>query len=192
MSTFIIVIIYILRCFFIITCMWHDKYAQLNDSNFSWFWWSLSKGSKMNFHPYFTSCWNQQRKMVWNCRLKKFFLFFFIYTSNAEQRIKGKNGKERVIYQSWEQPMLKGSCEYLICTKYFNWFLSRSGLPQVFYKKGALKNFTKFTGKYLCQSLFIKKETLAQVFSCEFCEISESTFLHRTPLVVASVCRLGS
>ena len=32
----------------------------------------------------------------------------------------------------------------------------------------------------------IKKETLAQVFSCEFCEISKNTFLHRTPLVVAS------
>ena len=36
-------------------------------------------------------------------------------------------------------------------------------------------------------SNFIKKETLAQVFSCEFCEISKNTFLHRTPLVAASV-----
>ena len=34
---------------------------------------------------------------------------------------------------------------------------------------------------------FIKKETLAQVFSCEFCENSKNTFLHRTPLVAASV-----
>ena len=34
---------------------------------------------------------------------------------------------------------------------------------------------------------FIKKETLAQVFSCEFCEISKNTFFHRTPLVAASV-----
>ena len=49
-------------------------------------------------------------------------------------------------------------------------------------KKGALINFTKFTGKHLRQSLlfnkgcnFIKKETLAQVFSCEFCEISKHT-----------------
>ena len=33
---------------------------------------------------------------------------------------------------------------------------------------------------------FIKKETLAQVFSCEFCEISKNTFLYRTPLVAAS------
>ena len=32
----------------------------------------------------------------------------------------------------------------------------------------------------------IKKETLAQVFSCEFCEISKNAFLHRTPLVAAS------
>ena len=62
--------------------------------------------------------------------------------------------------------------------------------PEVFYKKGVLRNFAKFTGKHLCQSLFfnkvaglrpkdcdfVKKETLAQVFSCEFCEISKNTF----------------
>ena len=29
------------------------------------------------------------------------------------------------------------------------------------------------------------KETLAQVFSCEFCEISENTFSHRTPTMAA-------
>ena len=33
---------------------------------------------------------------------------------------------------------------------------------------------------------FIKKETLAQVLSCEFCEISENTFSYRTPPVAAS------
>ena len=33
---------------------------------------------------------------------------------------------------------------------------------------------------------FIKKETLAQVFSCEFCEISKNTFSNRTPLVATS------
>ena len=31
-------------------------------------------------------------------------------------------------------------------------------------------------------SNFIKKETLAQVFSCEFCEISKNNFFYRTPL----------
>ena len=50
----------------------------------------------------------------------------------------------------------------------------------------------KFTGKHLCQSLFfkacnfIKKETLKQVFSCEFCEISKSNFFYRTPPMAAS------
>ena len=32
---------------------------------------------------------------------------------------------------------------------------------------------------------FIEKETLAQAFFCEFCDISENTFSYRTPLVAA-------
>ena len=32
----------------------------------------------------------------------------------------------------------------------------------------------------------MKKETLAQVFSCKFCEISKNTFLQRAPLMDAS------
>ena len=42
------------------------------------------------------------------------------------------------------------------------------------------------------QCNFIKKEALAQVFSCEFCEISKNTFLYRTTLVAASVFLLLS
>ena len=34
---------------------------------------------------------------------------------------------------------------------------------------------------------FIKKETLAQVFSCEFGEITKNAFSYRTPLMAASV-----
>ena len=53
----------------------------------------------------------------------------------------------------------------------------KSSLPGVFFKESILRNFAKFTRKYLCQSLnFIKKETLAQVFSCEFCEIFKTPF----------------
>ena len=59
--------------------------------------------------------------------------------------------------------------------------------PEVFYKNGVLRKFTKFTGKHTCQSLFfnkvagllIKKEALAQVFSWEFCEIFKNTFFTR-------------
>ena len=49
------------------------------------------------------------------------------------------------------------------------WYHVRSSRLEVFYKKGALRNLAKFTGKHLCQSLFFNKvadkETLAQVFS---------------------------
>ena len=43
-------------------------------------------------------------------------------------------------------------------------------------RKGVLGNFAKLTGKRLEACNFIKKETLAQVFSCEFCKISDNTF----------------
>ena len=66
----------------------------------------------------------------------------------------------------------------------------RSSLSQMYFKMGVLKNFAIFTGKHLCQSLFfnkvaglkpqacdfIKKETLAQVFSCKYCETFKSSF----------------
>ena len=53
----------------------------------------------------------------------------------------------------------------------------RSSRLKLFCKKGVLRNFAKFTGKHLCQSLnSIKKETLAQLFSCEVCEISKNAF----------------
>ena len=35
--------------------------------------------------------------------------------------------------------------------------LFRSSRPKVFCKKGVLRNFAKFTGKHLCQSLFFNK-----------------------------------
>ena len=65
-------------------------------------------------------------------------------------------------------------------------------------RKGFLRDYTKFTGKHVCKSLFlnkaavsacnfIKKETLTLVFSCEFYKISINTFSYRTPPAVASV-----
>ena len=69
----------------------------------------------------------------------------------------------------------------------------------VIFKKDVLKNFATFTGKHLCQSLFFnkaagqakpatlfKKESLPQVFSCEFCEIFRNIFSYRTLPVAAS------
>ena len=49
-------------------------------------------------------------------------------------------------------------------------------------KKAILKNLAKLTGKPLCRSLFFnnvaaEKETLAQVFSCEFAKFLRTPFL---------------
>ena len=64
-------------------------------------------------------------------------------------------------------------------------------------KKVFLENSQKFTGKHSARVSFlielqasacnfIRKETLAQVFSCEICEFSKNIFLHRTPPVAVS------
>ena len=71
----------------------------------------------------------------------------------------------------------------------------RSSRPDVFCKKGVLKHFTKFTGKFTCPraSILIKlqvssatlKKTPAEVFSCEFREILKNSFFYRNPPVAA-------
>ena len=66
---------------------------------------------------------------------------------------------------------------------------------EMFCKKAVLRNFAKFTGKHLCQgplfnkvaglrpaTLLINDETLAQVFSCEFCEMFKNTMFTETPM----------
>ena len=57
-----------------------------------------------------------------------------------------------------------------------------SSRPEVFCKKGVLRNFLKFTGEHLCQSLFCcRPTTLAQVFSCELLQsFWEHFFLQNT------------
>ena len=60
---------------------------------------------------------------------------------------------------------------------------------EVFCKKRCVKNFAKFTRKHLLPEsllrpvILLKKETLANVFSCEFCEIFKKTFSYRIRLV---------
>ena len=57
--------------------------------------------------------------------------------------------------------------------------------PEVFYKKKVLRNVVKFTGKHQCN--FIKREALAQMFSCEFYEISKNTLFTEHLWTTASI-----
>ena len=73
----------------------------------------------------------------------------------------------------------------------------RSSNSEVFYKKGVVKNFAKFTGKHLCWRLFsldskrpttlLKRDSKIGV-SCDICKIFKKSFFFffRTAPVVAS------
>ena len=75
----------------------------------------------------------------------------------------------------------------------------RSSRPEVFYKKGVLRNFAKFTGKHLCQSLFfnkvagmrtatlLKKRLWHRCFPLNFAKFLKKPFSYRTPPVADSV-----
>ena len=74
----------------------------------------------------------------------------------------------------------------------------RSSRSEVFCKRGVLKNFSKFTGKHLCQGLFfnrlkpatlLKKRLWHRCFIMNFAEFSKASFIYRIPLVAASVRR---
>ena len=87
---------------------------------------------------------------------------------------------------------------------------NRSSYQRCFVKKDVLRNFAKFTGKHLCQSLFfnkvagnfvkketlaqacnfIKKGTLVQVVSCEFCKISKNIFSKEHLRTITSLMRV--
>ena len=75
---------------------------------------------------------------------------------------------------------------------------NRSSRPEVFCQKSVLRNFTKFTGKHLYQSLFFnkvadlrpatlsKKRPWRRCFPVNFVKFLRTPFFHRTPMVAAS------
>ena len=87
-------------------------------------------------------------------------------------------------------------CSYLLWKRtvhwgieYFKISLERSNRPNVFCKKGVLRNFVKLKENTCArvsfliklQSLacnYLKRKTLTQVFSCELCEISKNSGCH--------------
>ena len=55
----------------------------------------------------------------------------------------------------------------------------RSSRQEVFYEKGVLRNFTKLTGKHLCQSLFFNKVAglRHRCFPVNFAKFLRTSFL---------------
>ena len=58
----------------------------------------------------------------------------------------------------------------------------RSSRPEVFCKKGVLRNFEKFTGKHLCQSIFFSNLLLA--VNCNKANTDEPYFVKQILLKI--------
>ena len=56
----------------------------------------------------------------------------------------------------------------------------RNNRPEVFCKKGVLRNFAKFTGKHLCQSLFFNKVAGLRCFPVNFVKFLKTPLLQIT------------
>ena len=64
---------------------------------------------------------------------------------------------------------------------------SRSSHQRCSVKKGVLRNFAKFTRKYLCQSLSFNEVAGVKPRASPFCETSKNTFLTEHLWATASV-----
>ena len=146
----------------------NDCYCYINNLNSSY---SIHKSRRFGSNT-LRPLWNNTQTLLWGLpRSSRPNLFC---KKGVPKKFAEFTGK----YLS--EPLFLKSCSLRPQTML--WRLLRSSDPEVFCKKGVFKNFAKFIGKHLPQSLlmtcnFIKKATLAQVFSCEFCKILPEHFL---------------
>ena len=134
--------------------------------------------------PYDWHFFQPGMKIWYYAHMNSLFIFIKIKMATSHGRFKLTDDKSYKMFTRIEQFI----CTFLFLNiGRFQWLISEAVVRRCSVKKGVRRNFTKFTGKHLCQRLFfnkvaglcnfIKKESLAQVFSSEYCEISRSTFL---------------
>ena len=93
------------------------------------------------------------------------------------ERLSESNEEKCTAFQSmaWSLIVYKNTiknCSTTLQAFFFlSFFLHHKQPPKMLFKKGALRNFAKFTGKHLCQSLIFNKAG-----GLEFCEFSKNTF----------------
>ena len=92
-----------------------------------------------------------------------------------------RNGRKRSVMKSFIKVIWLLSRIYTLLKNSIHTILRGCWEKLIFLWKGVFEKFANFTGKHLCQSFFfnksfIKKESLEQMFSCEFCQIFKNTF----------------
>ena len=114
---------------------------------------------------------------------------FYVYISILISPLRTLN--EHLLYRipwkfTWRQCCFTES-NFYSSTIYYNFVLSiEAATGGVLLRKGVLRNFAKFAGKHLCQSLYFNKvetlkiETLTQVFSSKFAKFLRTPLLQNT------------
>ena len=131
----------------------------------------------------------------------KYFLLFSYYGVIGLSQCRNAYMSMPILIANMKFDWLRNIATLTYCSLRFErCILQLSNLQDVSYKKGILKNFAKFEGKHLYQSFFfdkvvglacnfIKKETLLQVFLCEFCKSFKNASFYRTLLMATSNSR---
>ena len=115
--------------------------------------------------------------------------------------VKSFIASQKKLHQWWHMCAHNESCG--LVRAYIPYYIGsedRSRRSQIFFKVGVLKNFTDFTGKHLCWSVFLiklkafrpatlLKKTPTQVLCCEICETYKNTYPYRTPPVALPLKR---
>ena len=105
------------------------------------------KSSKISSIFFFLSCFTLRNFQMFVFWFLKFLLYFWSFSMHINFFCQ--------IHDSLKFLVLCWS--YLCCFCHNLWTVARSSRPEVFCKKIVLRNFAKFTGKHLCQSLFFNK-----------------------------------
>ena len=118
--------------------------------------------------------------------------FLGIWWSSVDWGLNGWISRS-IVPKSWVQ---LGIIKVIYFQNFMNINFYRSSHPEVFCKKGVLRNFPKFTGKHLRQSLFFNKvaglrpATLLKKRLWHRCfHVNFAKFL-RTPFFIEHICKL--
>ena len=116
--------------------------------------------------------WNIWKTFLWE-NVRTFLIF--ILESSISRNIKNYFRAGFFNFSSSESSLLKYKKNMRLESS-----ISTSNRPEVFCKKVVLRNFTKFTGKYLCQSLrpatLLKKRLWHRCFPANFVKFLRTSF----------------
>ena len=116
-------------------------------------------------NKYLYDCFcRSEKKYIWNWSKMVFFTFFINFF--VETLIKSTNYCQTVPLDHLLLYILNSVCQasvlslwvnlVILCLDYCQMGIFRGIRPEVFCKKGVLRNFAKFTGKHLCQRWILR------------------------------------